>query len=392
MKKIVFILMILMPVAMLQAQNTVEELVNQVAENHTGLKALRMQTEAQALSNRTGIFLPNPELEYSYFLGNPAGIGNKTGLSFRQHFLFPSAYRYMSRIANSRNDQLMTEYKQHLLEVKHEIRMVVLSIIHHNSLLQLQETRLKDAARIEQAYSTMLEAGQTNILEYNKARLNVLDLRKANERVAISRDALLDDLIRLNGGNDIEVTPSSYPLWAIDDDFQQWYALIQENNPQLQRIRQEVEISREQQRLQKALNLPSFSAGYVSEILTHEQFRGVAAGITIPLWENKNTLKYARATTQALQSVEHDLEVQYFNHMKSVYNRLISLNESVSEYREVLGNVDNSRLLSIALEHGEITLTGYINELTYFYTSTDRLLEMEHERQQAYAELMKYMQ
>jgi outer membrane protein, heavy metal efflux system len=391
MKKIVFILMILLPGAILRGQNAVEEIVDQVAGNHTGLKALQMQIEAQTVANRTGIFLPNPELEYEYYLGNPSDLGNKVGLSIKQHFLFPSAYRYMSRIANSRNDQLQTEYNQHLLDVKHEIRMVVLSIIHHNSLLQLHETRLNDAVRIEQAYSRMLEAGQTNILEYNKARLSVLDLRKANERIAISRNALLDDLTRLNGGTVINVTATSYPLWAIDEDFSQWYARAEEINPRLIRIKQEVEISREQEKLQKALNLPSFSAGYVSEVLAHEQFRGVAAGITIPLWENKNTLRYARANTQALQGVEHDLQVQYYNHLRSVYNRLISLNDAVSEYREVLGNVDNSRLLNIALEHGEITLTGYINELTYFYTSTDRLLEMELERQQAFAELMKYM-
>jgi transcriptional regulator len=47
-----------------------------------------------------------------------------------------------------------------------------------------------------------------------------------------------------------------------------------------------------------------------------EQFQGVMPGLTIPLWEHKNKLKYAKANVPAIEKTATDKKVQLYNQLK----------------------------------------------------------------------------
>ena len=181
-----------------------------------------------------------------------------------------------------------------------------------------------------------------------------------------------------------------YPV-SVSEDFEQWYVQAENGNPVLKWLSQEIEISQKQEKLQKALNLPGFNAGYVSEMLTLEKFRGFAIGVSIPLWENKNTVRYAKAHTSALQSSEQDQKLQFYIHLKAQHAKAVSLNASHQEYKMLLQSIDNTGLLARAWEQGEISLTNYLLELSFYYQSVDNLMEMELELYQTLAGLNKYL-
>jgi outer membrane protein TolC len=372
-------------------QNNVERVLVEVEKNNTGLAALQMQLDAQSISNRTGIYLSNPEFEYAWFAGSPEGIGNKTNISLRQQFDFPTAYVHKTRIATARNEQLLLEYENQRRELLHETRLICLELIHANARAQELRKRLQHAQRMANAYETMLDAGETNIIEHNKAKLNLLDQKKQAERNEIMRQALLDKLAGLNGGMQINLADTEFYPVSVSEDFEQWYLQAEDRNPVLKWLSQEIEISQKQEKLQKALNLPGFNAGYVSEMLTLEKFRGFAIGVSIPLWENKNTVRYAKAHTSALQSSEQDQKLQFYNHLKAQHAQAVSLNASHQEYKMLLQSIDNTGLLARAWEQGEISLTNYLLELSFYYQSVDNLVEMELELHQTLAGLNKYL-
>jgi outer membrane protein, heavy metal efflux system len=329
MKTILIIIVALLLYLTAFAQNNVDRVLAEVEKNNTGLAALQMQLDAQSISNRTGIYLSNPEFEYAWFAGSPEGIGSKTNISLRQQFDFPTAYLHKNRIANARNEQLLLEFENQRRELLHETRLICLELIHANAKAQELEKRLQHAQRMANAYETMLDAGETNIIEHNKAKLNLLDMQKQAERNEIRRQALLDKLSGLNGGMQINLADTSFYPVSVSEDFEQWYLQAEERNPVLNWLSQEIEISRKQEKLQKALNLPGFNAGYVSEMLTLEKFRGFAIGVSIPLWENKNTVRYAKAHTSALQSSEQDQRMQFYNQLKTQHAQAISLNQVI---------------------------------------------------------------
>ncbi len=390
--KILFLIITqLLMIAVGFAQSNIEKVLSEIEQNNTQLAAFEKQIEARHLSNRTDIYLQNPEFEYAWFAGSPSTIGSKTNISLRQHFDFPTAYTHKHNIADKRNEQLATEYERQRRDILLEARLVYLELIYYNALLQEYEKRVEHAERIAQAQSTMLEAGETNIIEYNKAKLNLLNLTKEKENAAIHRESLQNQLSSLNGGHEITITETKFPGVLLADNFDEWYTAAENNNPEMKWIRQEIEISQRQIKLQRAMNLPSFSAAFVSEALTHEQFRGFAIGLSIPLLENKNKLSYAKANTLALESIEQHEQVQYYNFLKTNHTLAQSLLSSTMEYRSVLQTIDQSELLATAWEQGAISLTSYFLELAYLYESTNKILEMELELHQTLAVLNKYI-
>ncbi len=377
--------------SLLYAQNTMEEVLEEIESNHTGLKAFRKQMDARELLNKTDIYLQNPEFEFGWFSGSPEDLGSKTTISLRQQVDFPTAYIHKRRIARARNKQLQPEYDNLRREVMLDAHLVCLELIYYNALAIEYDKRLLHAQGIADAYSRMMDAGETQKIELNKARLNLLDMEKDARRIQIERDELQDRLTTMNGGVEIHLSDTVFEEVTLIEDFETWFLQVEHNNPEIQGLMQEVEISRKQEKLQRALNLPSFSAGYASEKLSHEQFQGIVVGVTIPLWENKNTLKYAKARTLALQGMEQDRKLQYYNQMKTMHLKATNLLVAVLEYQRILQTLDNAELLSRAREEGEISLTNYLLELSYYYDSVDNLWEMKLDLYQTLAKLDQYV-
>lgn len=374
----------------LNAQNNVDTALKAIEENNTTLKALKVSSEAQKLGNKTGLTPQNPEVEFNYLWGNPSAIGNRTDFSVKQSFDFPTAYSFRSQISNLKNEQAELEYQKQRKEILLQTRLVCIELTYNNALKAELSKRLNNATQIANAYKSKFDIGEVSILEHNKAHVNLLNVSKELENNEIERNVLLSELTTLNGGNPINFTDSLFTWQTIPADFEQWYTQTEANNPLLQWVKQEIAISEKQVKLNNTLSLPKFYGGFMSEKVVGQQFRGISLGITIPLWENKNTVKYAKAKTLAMQSMETDAKLQFYNSMKATHTKVISLQTNVTDYRSKLTMYSNSELLEKALDKGEISLSEYFFELSLYYESINRLLEMEQNLSKAFAELYRY--
>jgi outer membrane protein TolC len=372
------------------AQNNIDIVLAEVEKNNTTLSYIRKNSDAEKIGNKTGLVPQNPEVEFNYLWGNPSDMGNRTDFSIMQSFDFPTAYSYKNQISNLKNEQAELEYQKQRKEILLQTRLVCIELIYLNALKSALNDRLKNATQIGNAYKSKFNMGDASILEYNKAQVNLLNITKEAETNEIERKALLSELERLNGGVAIGFNESVFVQPTITPDFEQWYAQCEQGNLVLQWIKQEIGVSQKQQQLSTAQSLPKFNAGYMSENVVGQKFQGISVGVSIPLWENKNTVKYAKAKTIAIQSMEADAKLQFYNQMKSLHSKVVSLQSSVTDYRKSLDAYNNASLLQKALDKGEISLSEYIFELSLYYESTNKLLEMEQNQSKAFAELNRY--
>lgn len=384
------IVLLFLPVSLF-AQNNVDKVLSQIEKNNTTLSALRKSADAQKVGNKTGIFLKNPEVEFNYLWGNPSTIGNRTDFSIKQSFDFPTAYGFKNQISDIKNEQTELEYRKQQKALLLQARNVCIDLIYTNALKLEYGKRLSHAQNIAKSYKLKFDAGDANILEFNKAQLNLLNLSNKIELLEIDRTALLSELTRLNGGTIIEFTDSEYQSPIIPTDFEQWYTQAELSNPLLNWLKQEIEISKKQVSLNKALSLPKIQGGYMSETVVGQQFRGISVGLSIPLWENKNTVKYAKANTIALEAIVSDNKVQIYNQLKTLHSKAISLQSNVTEYRSKLQSFNSSDLLKKALDKGEISLIDYIMELSIYYENVNKMLELDRDMNKAVAELNRYL-
>lgn len=369
------------------AQNQTDRALTEIEKNNTRLSALRKRADADKLENKTGISLRNPEAAFSYLWGTPSGIGSRTDISITQSFDFPAVYGLKNQISDLKNEQLELEYQKQKKDVLLKARLICVDLIYTNALKKELMQRYAQAERIAGSFKSKFDAGEINILDYNKAQLSLLKLGKEMELLDTERNSSLGELARLNGGVPVEFTDDVFPQTLLPVDFDQWYAAAEQRNPLLNWLKKEVELSGKQVSLHKALSLPKFQAGYMSEKVVGEQFQGVTLGMSIPLWEAKNTVKYAKANEIAVENAAADNRADLYNEMKILHAKATELQNSSSEYQSQLKKFDNSRLLVKALDQGEISLIDYLLELSVWYESRNRVLELEKEKNRIIAEL-----
>jgi outer membrane protein TolC len=374
----------------LAAQENIDSVLSQIERNNTTLSALRKNAEAEKVGNKTGIYLENPEFGFNYLWVDPSSVGNRTDINIRQSFDFPSAYGYRRQISDFRNTQAELEYLEESRKVLLDARLLCIEMISCNARIEENQGRLANAQELADAYQSMFDAGETGILEYNKVMLNLLNTSKDLEALQIEKSAYLDRLTAMNGGLPIELNIVRLPDALIPPDFDQWYMQVERMNPTLRWLNHEVLVSRQQEKLNRALSLPKASAGYMSENRTGEHFQGVTVGVSIPLWENKNTVKYSQAKALAWQDRIADYKLQLYNQLRIHYNKAASLQKTVDDYRQSLNLYQNTELLKKALDHGEISLLNYLTELTLTYSTIDNYLEAENELNRAVCQLYQY--
>ncbi|MDR2765228.1 MAG: TolC family protein [Tannerella sp.] len=390
MKKILFLLAVWTSFS-LAAQDNIDRVLSSVEANNTTLKALREGLEAQKLENRTGIFLENPELGFNYLWGTPGSIGNRTDVNVSQKFDIPTLSGLKSRVADGQNQLAELQYLSGRMDILLEAKQNCLDLIYFNALKKETEKRFGHAGTIAEAYDKKLKQGDVNRLEYNKAQLNLSAAEGEMARIGIERNALLSELKKFNGGQDIALDDVRFDDVSFPLDFEAWYAQAEQRNPVLAYVRQEVEVGRKRVSLSKAMGLPSFSGGYLSEKVAGEHFQGITFGVSIPLWENKNRVRQAKAAVRAAEMRSEDAKQQLYSRLQILYNRAAGLKLTAEKYRKSLDSLNNTELLGKALDAGEISLLEYIVEMGLLYETVNKTLEAERDFNKAYAELSAVM-
>ncbi|MDD4778677.1 MAG: TolC family protein [Fermentimonas sp.] len=369
------------------AQNSIDSVLTSIEKNNTTLKSLRETAEAQKLENRTGIYLSNPEAEFGYLWGDPSAIGRRTDFSVTQSFDIPTLTGMKSKVANEKNNLVEWQYKAERMSILLEAKKYCLDLIYYNALMTEMELRLQHAETILAGYKERLDKGYANVIEYNKVQLNLSTVQGEILRIETERNTILSHLKRLNGGIDLAVDENSYRPIQLPPNFDDWYLQAEQKSPALAYIKQEVEVNKNLVSLNKAMRLPTFSAGYMTEKVVGESYRGFIVGVSIPLWENTNRIKQAKRAVIAAESRETDSKQQFYSNLFILYNRTLGLQATAQTFRKSLEVASNTTLLKKALDAGEISLLDYMIEIGLYYETINQALEAEREYQKAFAEL-----
>jgi hypothetical protein len=367
-----------------------ESILEQIEQNNTVLATLRKQAEADKVVNKTGIYPENPEAEYHYLWGSPAVPGNRVDFSIVQRFDFPTAYYYKKKISDTQNKQLDLKYRTERKNILVESQTICVRLIYQNSISKELSFRLQHAQQIADAYQLRLDKGDASVLDLNKAKINLLNIKKEYETAIVEKNFLLSELTRLNGGIPFEFETSEFSEVMLPGSFETWYEGQKEKNLELKYLAKETGLSRETEKLQRSMNLPKISAGYMSEKVVTEQFQGVTVGLSIPLWENKNSVRQVKARTLANREAENDAQIRFRNESEALYKKAQHLKEIADEYKQNEFADNTLTLLKKALDAGEISLINYILELGIYYDWVNNRLETERDLHLTITMLMQW--
>lgn len=372
------------------AQNSIDSVLAEIGRNNTEIKALRSEMKAKQNSFKTGLNPSNPEVEFNYLWGNPSLMGQRTDFRIVQSFDFPTAYIHRSDIAETMTDQSELEFKSAVRNIFLEANNICSNLTKLNALIAKHQDRAKHATQLRMAYEAKFEAGDANILDLNKAKLNESQIKNELRALIIEREVELNSLASLNGGKPVTFSDSVFVFDPIEVDFNIWFTKTVSSIPELEWLSKEAEKSALEVKLAKSMSLPKVEAGYMSESLTNEQFRGITVGLTIPLWENANTVKTAKTNGLAVENMVFHQKELLFNHLQTIHKQIISLQNEIDLFETEFIKYHNQQLLETSLEAGEISLIEYLMELSFYYEIEEQLLQQKYELSFLINELNKY--
>ncbi len=372
------------------AQSDVDRVLKEVETNNKSIQSNKKYWEARRAEFKTGLTPYDPQVEYDYLFGSPVGAGNQKDFSVTQRLDFPSTYKRKRELSNQQIAQTSLQQSVYRQDILLEAKLISLQIIYLNKKAAELNRRLANTQQLVQDYQKKLDKGDVIILEVNKARLQLLNIQNEAALNENEIEVATTKLLELNGGQAIEIKDTAYPLTAFVPDFETLDSIIEANDLILKVYDQEKAIMQRQIGVQKSLNLPKIETGYHSQGILGQSYKGVHAGITIPLWENKNRLKAAQAnleyanTNAQTHVLEHRLE------NKGYYDQLAVRLKAMQDYKDLFTTLNNAELLNKALRLGQITIIQYFQDESYYFSAYDKYLQMEWEYQRAIARLYKY--
>ena len=377
-----------------------------IEKNNTTLIALRTEAEARKLENRTGITLADPEVGLKRMWEGAEETGNLTEFTVSQSIDLATALGYRARVAREQNLLIDEEYRMARMEILLDAQLTLIDIAYYNALYAELERRLGHARRVAEVERRRLECGDTDALSYNNVLLSLSSLEAEKARVEMERNVLIARLTALNGGQEMEElkiknteTHQEYESHLAGDNFQfsifnsqlsfdSWYAEAEAHLPQLAQARQLSEVRSGELTLAKSMHLPTLSATYVNERHTiGTRSQGVAVGVSIPLWANKNRVRSARTALEAAEAHKADVELQMRSAFEQEFTRVKGLHHTASLYRRALDEANNTALLEKAMEEGFISVLEYLQGIELYYDYLDRSLSAERDYRRALATL-----
>ena len=374
----------------LHAQSTLENVLVSVEQNNKSIAAAKQFVEAKGLEYHTGITLENPFISADYMVGRPVSGGNQFDFQAVQPFDFPSIYLRKSRHADQQTQLLEIRYFQLKQDVLLEAKKVCIEMIYLNQHKVILAEREANAQGIIDVYEKKFELEEIGVLELNKARIQLLNIKSERNKVESQFYLANEMLATLNGGQEITIEELVYPSTSEILSFQSLADTIEAHDPQMASLRQEKTIAESAVSVVKSEALPSFEAGYHYQSVLGQTFNGFHFGLTIPLWEKKNTIRSQEAFVKQseLEVQEHAMEHHF--HVKELYEKQQMLKQTIEDYRTALDGLTSEEVLEKSLNLGEIDFITYAMELDYFYNANDTLLELEKEYQLVMAELFKH--
>ena len=391
MKKNILTLLLVLSINTAFAQYAYQNILDTIEVNSTVLSAHYKQMEAGKAENNAHALVENPEIEAGYKFGY-GEESSKIELGISQEFDFPTVYSHQNKIRKMSSQIIDMQYEIDRSSVLAEAQAICTELIFCKMKLNLYKQNYDNAVKIAEAYQKMMEIGETNILDYNKAKMNLANTKHNYALEVIHHDNLMATLKTMNGGNDIDFQYEDYAVVTLPENFDEWYANVEAVNPVFEQMRQQLAIDQQNVKLSKAQWFPKFSVGYGAEMAQghNEGEHGPSLGLVLPLWHNKGIVKSAKLHAEAAETLLMNEKAMTYNYLSSLYAKAKAMQNNIGVLAESLQEFDSQTLLFKAFEKGELNLIDYVTETEYYQNAMLELYSAQYEMNATLIELMSY--
>ncbi|MGQ8336162.1 TolC family protein [Sunxiuqinia sp. A32] len=375
--------------AISHAQMGVDEFLELVETNNSEMLAAKKLTKAEKLNQQTGVTLDNPTVEYGYLPGNNSAIDHKTIYSIKQSFEFSTILGTRKKVANQQGELSNLEFEIYRMEKLLEAKNRFYDFIFLLKKEHEYKKRLGHATNLIESYQKQFDNGNASILDLNKSKIQFLNIKSSYELLQQDLNSIRKELALLCGTEIPEAIKTEFPLvsFATQDSI---ISELQNLHPELQLLKQNINLAEMQVKLARQSWIPDIELGYQGEVEQEGTFRGFVGGVSIPLWKDKNKVKYALAYADFKENQFQSRQEIIWTDFVKKYNKVKEYAKILDEFDQTLKQAANINFLNKALELGQLSVIEYFNELAFYYQSMDKQMEIELEYYKTLNQLQAY--
>ena len=386
MKKLIITIALCLPIGM-QAQS-IDQVLQSIGQNNKELQSQTQLLKAQKMENRTQNNLPDPTVSYSSFYKNGAGPGHGTELVATQGFDFPTQYITRNRQADLANEAIDKQQQAVRRDILLKAKTLCLDLILLNQEKALMDIRRQNADELDALYAKRLEAGDANILEVNKIKMERMNVQTEVAQNNAAHRSALQSLLAMNGNMPLEFAETQYPQVKAIMDFNTLRDEVIASDLDLQAMSFATRAAEKQVSVDKQNWLPKLEAGFRRNTESEMSMNGFVVGGSIPLFSNRKKVQIAKAQALSAQLMQEDARLQVENNLMALYNEMQQLKEAMDTYDMPL-LYKSLDLLKQALKEGQISLIEYFVEAETVYKNLQARMQLENQYQKVMATIYK---
>ena len=370
------------------ADNSVDDVLKQIAQNNLTLKALQHDNEADVLDIKAENSLDGLSVEYSpFFRSGYSGVA-ESELVVSQEIQFTTKYADRNKQAKMLKSVGGKMYEKNRRDILLEAEQLCIDVIRLNKTLAMLDQRLKNSETLHQMYDKRMAAGDANILEVNKVKLDCMEVQTMVSEAQNERMLLLQQLQQLNGGKPVTIDSEKFPEFQPIKDFESYKALYLASDADIQMAETMLKSADMNVKMQKRGWLPNISFGYRRNTEQKEGVNGIMVGVSFPLYSNSKRIKAARERRQSAELQVEQARKDAESQLQSGYQQLVGL-QQVLDHSDVKMMQESIVLFSKALQHGEINALDYYTEVNSIYEKLQRHIDIHCQSAKLHAVLHK---
>lgn len=344
---------------------------------------IAVEQNAKDLDANTLDNLPDPALEGEYLV-LPEGADNRWSVGIKYEMEWPGVYRERKKLAEATKNVNNAEADAGVYAKYIEILKEIGTYLYAERKLGVMRRVASVTDSLKEAAERATAGGQMSRLNLSKITLEQGRINTIIANLEAEKNGSEGNLKTLNGGNDCSVLLADIDrAWVMTPAHSlQQYLAESKDNPELNKALADYRLAERNVNVAKAEGLPNISIGFHHDFEDGMHFDGASLGISIPIFANRGKVKAAEAAKAVAEYQVNVTTDRVESEITALYEEVTMLDEALKVPMQVFSTTDYNVLLYKAYKGGELSLTDYLLERSWFNEAHMEYLELQYQREQ----------
>ena len=360
-----------------------QEAANAILSRNGDRLQIAVEQNAKDLETRTIANAPDPTLEGDY-MWMPEGVDNRWNVAIGYEFEWPGVYKSRRNLGKAMREANSAEADAGVYEKYIEILKEIGTYLYAERRIGMMRNIQSATDSLHSAAVRATKGGQMSRLDLSKITLEQGRVNTLIANLEAEKNGSEGNLKTLNGGHDcVALLNSIDRTWVMTPTHSlEEYLDEARTNPGLKKAIAELEVADRNIGVAKAEGLPGISVGYHHDFEDAMHFNGATLGVSIPLFSNRGKVKAAQAAKAVAEYQVNVTTDKVESEITALYDEVQLIDQALKVPMEVFASTDYNTLLLKAYRGGELSLTDYLQERSWFSEAHLDLLELQYQREQ----------